>query len=157
MEKVHPANQCTYCVIRHRLRAFPQFKEERNQPANCTYFHMWLFVYTLYTHRRLGTQTMTSVVLFDFDCLHIDACSFFSLRSYYYFLISFIRFCVAMHVDRGWIAHTHCAASRTENCINNNIEKKCSRERLLHEYSYGLHGLGIVLHALMPSIKLLRL
>lgn len=48
----------TYCVIRYRLCAlFPQFKEERNQPANCTYFYIWLFVYTHGTYIVDSTHT----------------------------------------------------------------------------------------------------
>lgn len=99
VKMVHPANQCmnehwTHSAMRYRLRAlFPQFKEERIQPANCTYFRMWLLfacTHTLHTSSLVDTQTMTSVVLFDFDCLHIDACSFF--RSLQLLLFSLLWF-----------------------------------------------------------------
>lgn len=131
-----------YYELRYDTDYVHYFLNLKKNKINQQIAHIFIrFVYTLHTSSR--HQTMTFVVLFDFDCLHIDACSVF-LFSYYYFRFSLIRFCIAVYIV------AYYAASRTENCINNKIEKKCSRERLLYEYSYGSNGLGIVLHALMP-------
>lgn len=131
-------------------------KNEINQQI-AHILHIWLFVYTLHTSstRRTNNDFCRFVWFWLFAhwrsfILFFSAIIIFSSP----FRFTLIRFCI------GWLAYTHgihCAASRTENCINNQSEKKCSRERLLHEYSYGLDGLGIALHALMPPIKLLRL
>lgn len=85
-----------YYELRYDTDYVHYFLNLKKNKINQQIAHIFIrFVYTLHTSSR--HQTMTFVVLFDFDCLHIDACSVF-LFSYYYFRFSLIRFCIAVYI-----------------------------------------------------------
>lgn len=81
----------------------------------CRFVWFWLFA-----HWRLFILSL-QLLLFSLLCS--------ALLCFASLLFAFVLPCTTPLREDG-------KASRTENCINNEIEEKCSRERLLYEYSY---------------------